>query len=101
MSSGARGARRAAAVFLAVMAMSVGAGAADDRIVVNPQAPYPEQVFFHRPHVNSAGMAQGALVNRALNFGAYVRYRAAELPHLWQWKMMGAGALRATVASST
>lgn len=56
-----------------------------------PQAPYPEQVFFHRPRPNAAGMAQGALVNRALNFGAYVRYRAAELPHLWQWKMMGAG----------
>jgi hypothetical protein len=57
----------------------------------SPQAGYAEQVFFHRPHVDAVGMAQGAIVNRALNFGGYVRYRAAELPHLWQWKMMGAG----------
>jgi hypothetical protein len=56
-----------------------------------PQADYAEQVFFHRPHADANGMAQGAIVNRALNFGAYVRYRIAELPHLWQWKMMGAG----------
>jgi hypothetical protein len=28
-------------------------------------------------------------VNGALGFGAYVRFRTAELPHLVQWKMMG------------
>ena len=33
-----------------------------------------------------------ALVNRALDFGAFVRFRTAELPHLVQWKMMGQGA---------
>jgi len=56
-----------------------------------PQADYAEQVFFHRPQADAGGMAQAAIVNRALSFGAYVRYRSAELPHLWQWKMMGAG----------
>ncbi|MEP7200710.1 MAG: aldose 1-epimerase family protein, partial [Chloroflexota bacterium] len=56
-----------------------------------PDATYAEQVFFHQPRVDADGFAQAAIVNRALNFGASVRYRAAELPWLWQWKMMGAG----------
>jgi galactose mutarotase-like enzyme len=50
-----------------------------------------EEVFFHRPRVGADGLAQAAIVNRALGFGAYLRYRAAELPCLAQWKMMGAG----------
>jgi hypothetical protein len=41
--------------------------------------------------VGADGLAQAAIVNRALGFGAYLRYRAAELPCLAQWKMMGAG----------
>lgn len=32
-----------------------------------------------------------ALINRARELGAYIRYRAAELPHLWQWTMLGQG----------
>ena len=31
------------------------------------------------------------MFNRALDFGAFVRFRTAELPHLVQWKMMGQG----------
>jgi hypothetical protein len=56
-----------------------------------PAAEYPEQVFFHQPRVGADGFVQAAIVNRPLAFGAYVRYRAAELPFLAQWKMMGRG----------
>ncbi len=56
-----------------------------------PAADFAEQVFFHQPRAGADGFARAALVNRVLNFGAYVRYRAAELPCFAQWKMMGAG----------
>jgi hypothetical protein len=56
-----------------------------------PQADYAEQVFFHKPRVDADGFSQAAIVNPTLGFGAYVRYRAAELPYLAQWKMMDAG----------
>ncbi|MBI3731981.1 MAG: aldose 1-epimerase family protein [Chloroflexi bacterium] len=56
-----------------------------------PDAGFAEQVFFHRPRVGADGFARAAIVNRALAFGATIRYRAAELPYLMQWKMMGAG----------
>jgi hypothetical protein len=56
-----------------------------------PQADYAEQVFFHHPRPDASGHVTASIVNRALKFGAYVRYRAAELPALAQWKMMNAG----------
>ncbi len=56
-----------------------------------PLANIAEQVFVHQPRVNGDGFVQAAIVNRALNVGVYVRYRARELPYLWQWKLMGAG----------
>lgn len=56
-----------------------------------PDSEYAEQVFFHKPRVGEGGSVQAAIANRRLNVGAYVRYRAAELPNLAQWKMMGAG----------
>ncbi len=56
-----------------------------------PEPGYAEQVFFHTPAADSEGYARAALVNTALDFGAYVRYRAAELPLLVQWKNTRAG----------
>lgn len=56
-----------------------------------PDPDYAEQVFFHYPRPGASGDVTASIVNRALNFGAFVRYRAAELPALAQWKMMGAG----------
>jgi hypothetical protein len=50
---------------------------------------YAEQVFYHHPRPGEDGYALAALVNEGLHFGAYVRFRTAELPHLVQWKMMG------------
>jgi galactose mutarotase-like enzyme len=57
-----------------------------------PTPGYAEQVFLHEPKPDAEGYGRAALVNRALGFGAYVRFRLAELPHLVQWKMMGQGA---------
>jgi hypothetical protein len=56
-----------------------------------PQPGFPEQVFFHKPKVDAEGYSRAAIINRELNFGAYIRYRAAELPYLAQWKLMDAG----------
>ena len=56
-----------------------------------PTPGYAEQVFYHYPRVDGEGYGSAALVNRAMHFGAYVRFRTAELPHLVQWKMMGQG----------
>ncbi len=57
----------------------------------NPVADYPEQVFFHAPRADAQGYAQAKIVNRALHFGAYVKWRMANLPYLGQWKLMQAG----------
>ena len=52
---------------------------------------YEEQVFFHKPRVDGAGFSQAAIVNNALSFGGYVRYRAAELPCFAHWKQLSSG----------
>jgi galactose mutarotase-like enzyme len=57
----------------------------------DPTPGYAEQVFLHQPVADESGFARAALINRALNFGGYVRFRLAELPNLVQWKMMGQG----------
>ena len=67
------------------------AGLADHLRFGPPQAGFAEQVFFHEPRVGGDGVASAAIVNRALGFGAYVRWRAAELPVLAHWKMTGEG----------
>ncbi|CAN5679188.1 aldose 1-epimerase family protein [soil metagenome] len=56
-----------------------------------PDANYPEQVFFYAPNVGEDGFVRAAIVNDAIGFGGFLRYRAAELPCFAQWKMMGAG----------
>jgi hypothetical protein len=57
----------------------------------NPALDYPEQVFFHKPRADAHGYAQGSIVNRALNFGAYVKWKLDALPYMGQWKLMQAG----------
>ncbi len=56
-----------------------------------PVSEYPEQVFFHKPRPDANGLAQGSIINHAMNFGAYVKWRLAELPYMGQWKLMQAG----------
>lgn len=57
----------------------------------NPELDYPEQVFFHKPRADAQGYARGSIVNRALHFGAYVKWKLDGLPCLGQWKLMQAG----------
>jgi hypothetical protein len=59
--------------------------------VDEPDPGFPELVFFHKPKVGADGYSQAAIINRELDFGAYVRYRATELPYFAQWKLMDAG----------
>lgn len=67
------------------------AGLPNLRRFQSPDPGFGEQVFLHQPETDRHGFVSAAIVNRALGFGAYVRYRAAELPCLAQWKMLGAG----------
>ena len=60
--------------------------------LTGPCLGYAEQVFCHLPRAAEDGYARAALVNQEMGFGAYIRFRAAELPYLVQWKMMGQGA---------
>ena len=55
-----------------------------------PDPKYAEQVFFHYPRPDASGNVIASILNRVLNLRAFIRYRAAELPALAQWKMMGA-----------
>jgi hypothetical protein len=55
-----------------------------------PREGFAEQVFFHQPKADARGYAAAAIVNSGLGFGAFLRWRVAELPVLAQWKMMGA-----------
>jgi hypothetical protein len=64
----------------------------DDRLRFGPPQPgFAEQVFFHEPLPDREGRACAGVVNRALGFGAFLRWRAAELPVLAHWKMTGEG----------
>jgi len=67
------------------------AGFAEHLLFGPPRAGFAEQVFFHEPRVDPDGRAAAAIVNRAMGFGAFVRWRAAELPVLAHWKMTGEG----------
>ena len=56
-----------------------------------PVQKYPEQVFFHNPRLGADGYVTAKLVNHDLDFGGFVRYRAAELPAFSQWKDLSKG----------
>jgi galactose mutarotase-like enzyme len=72
------------------------AGIGGARRLEGPQPGYQENVFYHRPAVDDAGHSEAALVNRRFaggaGLGVRLRWRAAELPWLVQWKQMGQGA---------
>jgi hypothetical protein len=71
---------------------AAAAGLAEHRLFGPPQEGFAEQVFFHDPRPGRDGYASAAIVNRSQEgFGAFVRWRAAELPVLAHWKMTGAG----------
>ena len=49
-----------------------------------------ERVYFHQPVAGADGATTVALVNDRLELGAYVRFNTGQLPHLTQWKQLGA-----------
>ena len=57
------------------------------------------------PRTDAEGFARAALVNRAFDggrgIGAYLRWRAAELPWMIQWKQIGQGAYVAGLEPAT
>jgi hypothetical protein len=57
----------------------------------SPDPEFQEQVFFHSPRPGEDGFVRVSIFNPTLEIGIYLRYHAAELPALTQWKMMGAG----------
>ncbi len=57
----------------------------------HPVPDYPEQVFFHKPIPNADGWAQATLINHALNFGGFVKWKLDGLPYMGQWKLMQPG----------
>ena len=61
--------------------------------IEEPVTGYREKVYFHTVEESDDGHACAGVVNPSLDggLGLYVRYRPCELPHLIQWKMMGAG----------
>lgn len=56
-----------------------------------PQNAYRERVYFHDMTPDKDGRVRAEIWNPDLNFGAYVSYRARELGHFTQWKMLGEG----------
>jgi len=77
-------------------------GRADERALPDhrrfdpPTHGYSEQVFQHLPKCDAEGYARAALVNTRFDgghgLGVYIRWRTAELPCMYQWKMTGQGA---------
>jgi len=69
---------------------AAAAGLAEHTTFGPPDPLFDEQVFFHTPRPAADGYVTVRL-HSPLGLGAYVRYRAAELPALAQWKMTRAG----------
>lgn len=59
--------------------------------ISDPVPGFAEQVFYHTLPKNHRGLCSIRLVNPKLGFAFVVTYRAAELPRLIHWRMMGQG----------
>ncbi len=70
---------------------TAAAGLAAHRRFERPHPDAPGQVFFYDPPSSPDGRVRVAIVNRALGFGAFLAYRAAELPCLTEWKRLATG----------
>jgi len=54
-----------------------------------PVKGYREMCYFITPKADRRGETTAAVVNKARNFGLYVKWRPEELPCMVEWKMMG------------
>jgi hypothetical protein len=72
------------------------------RRFLEPTPNFPEMVFRHETVPDAGGYVTAALINKSVNsFGAYVRYRQRELPHLFEWKMLAQGAYTVALEPAT
>lgn len=68
------------------------ASARDQAMCGGPPVPgMAAHEFWHRVQPDAAGEARVRILNPLLGIGVELRYRAAELPVLWQWKFLRAG----------
>jgi Domain of unknown function (DUF4432) len=67
-------------------------GLADWSSVQAPTPHFAEQVFRHIPKADAAGKVGVQVSNPELGLGVCITFSISELPHLFQWKMMGEGA---------
>lgn len=68
------------------------AGLADSNKFQAPTAGYTEQVFMHDLIADSEGRVKVEIENPDLGLSLQLAYEKAQLPFLYQWKMMGEGA---------
>ena len=68
------------------------AGAAAWSTFEAPARAYREQVFRHVPVADESGEVRVEVENPEVGVVFALRYARAELPHLFEWKMMGEGA---------
>ena len=66
-------------------------GLVEWRCLQRPTADYVEQVYHHVPMADAEGLVHVELENPALGVGVRWTYEKRNLPHLFQWKMMGEG----------
>jgi hypothetical protein len=64
-------------------------GIEDYAKVHRPVRGYEEKVYFITPKPGRGGYDTAAVVNRARDFGLYLRWPHRELPCMGEWKMMG------------
>lgn len=79
---------------------TAASGLADYAVYHDPDPDFKAQVFFHTPRPAPDGYVTVRL-NSPLGCNAYVRYHAAELPSLTQWKMTQAGVYVSAVEPCT
>lgn len=56
-----------------------------------PQTGISERCYFHTMQPDENGNVRAEIWNEQLQYGAFMKYPFAQLPHFTQWKMMGAG----------
>ena len=70
---------------------TAAAGIREFRQFIRPQAGFQEQVFNHKMKAGSDGKAIVILKNKKIGLALTLKFDAATLPYLIQWKMMGKG----------
>lgn len=65
-----------------------------------PHAGWAEKVYYHELY-SAKGETAAGIVNPALGFGAYLKYRPSQLPLMVEWKQIGEGTYAVGLEPST